>query len=572
MERKGKQGGYKRSIKRKFTNNQYTIEAETSYASTSAEKIRNTGDNELRINREHNYNIFNFFSVFSAISALVICKNCKKDITFNEASPLGLGFKIAVECSCGVTYINSCPLIDNAYEINRRIVLAMRLIGIGINGLNLFCGIMDFCQGLSNTTYYACLQNIYCASETVYNIVTRKAVDEEKEKNAEHGNPPSELIVSGDGTWKKRGFSSLFGVSTLIGIYSKKVIDALVKSSFCQACSTWKKNFDTVEYQNWKESHENECTNNHEGSGKMEVDAVKEMFLRSMNKYKVKYKRYVGDGDSKTFKSLSEALIYGEDFIIQKKECVGHVQKRMGTRLRNAKKKNKGIGGKGAGKLTDKIISELSTYYGLAIKRNPESVEEMRNAIWATFDHKRSTDKNPHHERCPKGSTSWCAWRKSEAAGTLSTFTHDKAPLNDEVLNVIRPIYEDLSNDTLLERCLGAYTQNNNESLNALIWKIAPKHLHCGTKTVEIATFLAVCLFNEGFNSILKIMNIMGLKIGQNAKTFADNRDNERVKRSEQHTSHEAKKARITKRQEKTDQHEFFEVEEGLLYGPGIAD
>ncbi|KYM99392.1 hypothetical protein ALC62_09895 [Cyphomyrmex costatus] len=112
-------------------------------------------------------------------------------------------------------------------------------------------------------------------------------------------------------------------------------------------------------------------------AGKMEVDAMKEMFLRLMDKYQIKYKRYIGDGDSKTFKSVSEAMIYEK--------------LRMGTRLRNAKKNNN-IGGKGAEKLTDKIINDLNTYYGLVIRRNPKSVEEMKNAIWATFDHKRSTN------------------------------------------------------------------------------------------------------------------------------------------------------------------------------------
>jgi hypothetical protein len=67
-------------------------------------------------------------------------------------------------------------------------------------------------------------------------------------------------------------------------------------------------------------------------------------------------------------------------------------------------------------------------------------------------------------------------------------------------------------------------------------------------------------------------MSIMGLKIGQNAKIFADTTDKERIKRSEQQTSHEAEEMRIVKGQEKTNQYEFFEVEKGLLYGPGIAD
>ena len=45
------------------------------------------------------------------------------------------------------------------------------------------------------------------------------------------------------------------------------------------------------------------------------------------------------------------------DLAIHKKECIGHVQKRVGTRLREAIKKNKGIGG--AGTLTDKFIKKV---------------------------------------------------------------------------------------------------------------------------------------------------------------------------------------------------------------------
>lgn len=146
----------------------------------------------------------------------------------------------------------------------------------------------------------------------------------------------------------------------------------------------------------------------------------------------------------------------------------------METRLRNAKKKNKDIDGQGSGKLTDKVIKELTTHYGLAIRRNADSVPEMRKAIWATFDHKRSTDSDPHHEGCPEGPESWCTWRRAEAAGTLDSFAHDP-PLSDAVLGVIRPIYEDLTSNDLLERCLGALTQNNNEILNSTIWMFAPK-------------------------------------------------------------------------------------------------
>lgn len=164
-----------------------------------------------------------------------------------------------------------------------------------------------------------------------------------------------------------------------------------------------------------------------------------------------------------------------------------------------------------------------------------------------------------------------CKWRKAEANGTLGTFHHDQPPLNDAVLQVIKPIYKDLSATNLLERCLGAETQNNNESLNSLIWTFAPKHVHSGIKIVEIATYLAISIFNEGFLPILSIMDIMGITIGGQAEFYAATRDEKRIHRSEQRVSDAAKKARIARREELSAQQDLFEEEEGILYGPGIA-
>jgi len=94
-----------------------------------------------------------------------------------------------------------------------------------------------------------------------------------------------------------------------------------------------------------------------------------------------------------------------------------------------------------------------------------QTVEEMREAIRATDYHKSSTDNNPQQQNCPLGEENWCKWRKAEH--TLVNFRHNNPPLLDKVLEIIKPIYEDLSSNELLERCLE--TQNNNESLNSLI-------------------------------------------------------------------------------------------------------
>lgn len=90
----------------------------------------------------------------------------------------------------------------------------------------------------------------------------------------------------------------------------------------------------------------------------------------------------------------------------------------------------------------------------------------MKKEIWATLYHKISTDEKPQHQYCPIGENSWCTWQKAKASNKLSDYTH-KLPFEDEVLNVVKPIYKDLSNDELLTHCLRGFTQNNNESLNS---------------------------------------------------------------------------------------------------------
>lgn len=80
-----------------------------------------------------------------------------------------------------IRYIQSSPFINKAFEINRRIVTAIRLVGVGREGINIFCNIMDICQGLSISTYYSCVGNLHSTASAVYDKIISKATEEEKE-------------------------------------------------------------------------------------------------------------------------------------------------------------------------------------------------------------------------------------------------------------------------------------------------------------------------------------------------------------------------------------------------------
>jgi len=59
--------------------------------------------------------------------------------------------------------------------------------------------------------------------------------------------------------------------------------------------------------------------------------------------------------------------------------CTGHVQKRVGNRLRKLKKNVKGLSGKG--KLTESMIDRMQNYYGIAIRGSKGDIVNMKKSI-----------------------------------------------------------------------------------------------------------------------------------------------------------------------------------------------
>lgn len=118
------------------------------------------------------------------LSHLIICRKCESNIRFDETSKRGLGFKLAVICeTCTPTYIDSSSLINNhAYDINRRIIVAMRLLGIGLHGIIKFCVFVELTRPIFYSYYDKLVSNIFIAAEAVFKKSTKHAVAEEKKK------------------------------------------------------------------------------------------------------------------------------------------------------------------------------------------------------------------------------------------------------------------------------------------------------------------------------------------------------------------------------------------------------
>ncbi|GFW01209.1 uncharacterized protein TNCV_1764441 [Trichonephila clavipes] len=392
----------------------------------------------------------------------------------------------------------------------------MRCIGQGLESLKTFCAVMSLPNPVEHKSH-----------DVINNKLSRvmKEVAEESMKMAaveEYSSSPDNLLtVSGDGTWKTRGHSSLIGVCTVIGAETGKVLDREVLSSFCKGCDSYKGVKFGIKYNKNGIERIRFHVENYSGSaGKMEVDGMLRIFNRSEKLHNLKYSNYIGDGDTKTFNALSENKPYGDDYLIQKIECVGYVQKRMGTRLRKlilvySKKKlsdGKTIGGKG--RLTDSLIDKLAHYYGNAIRCNSTSVKEMRKAIWAVFGVILAALMM---NRCTGFVLQIQIYGVSIMPQLIIIYKiiNTNPQLLKAVRDVIKPVFADLSHPPLLKKCLGGKTQNPNESLNSLIWKFCPKTIGSRLQIAEIAANLETSVFNDGNQILITILETFGLKINR---------------------------------------------------------
>ncbi|GFS83159.1 uncharacterized protein TNCV_1287451 [Trichonephila clavipes] len=268
-------------------------------------------------------------------------------------SNCGEAVKFHLKCPYKYSYpffFNSkkCDSSEN-YELNTRLVYAMRCIGKGAESARMFCGIMNLPPPPTKLSKcnHILLQATRETCEHSMAEAVREAVDENDGRR--------DLDVAVDGSWQKRGFSSKNCLVTVTSVDTGKVIDIEVFSKHC-ICKNKTKNL-----QN--------CKRNFEGySFKLEAAGALSIFQRSRSLYNVRYTKYLGDGDSKAFTSIVENDVYGDHCSLEKLKCIGHVMKRMKTCLRRLKTKM--IGQKlsdrkplcGRNRLTETEIDRLQAY------------------------------------------------------------------------------------------------------------------------------------------------------------------------------------------------------------------
>jgi hypothetical protein len=151
----------------------------------------------------------------------------------------------------------------------------------------------------------------------------------------------------------------------------------------CRECGSWKKKkqdklVSELEYLEWWTEHDSECLLTHEtSSSSMEKEGINQIYERSIEKHNIRYRPYIGDGDSSSFHEVELGMPYGALYPVEKEECVNHITKRMGTNLRELLRMHKGkkladgkgLGGKGGG-LTLTRVDSIQSFYGKSIREN----------------------------------------------------------------------------------------------------------------------------------------------------------------------------------------------------------
>ena len=443
-------------------------------------------------------------------------------------------------------------------------------------------------------------------SEARLLAVEEQDIDDDDEKT------PIPIAISFDGTWAKRGFTSNHGMGFVLSASTGKVLDYAVVSKICSQCQQNKSRMTKEEFDLWFQNHD--CKGNFAGSSpSMETACAKAIWSKSLE-YSVQYKYMVSDGDLKAYNAVWD--VYGvcdvcnryekmnkkseeylawknsdnyktwEDSHMQgtadccrviKLDCVGHVQKRLGHALYDLHTKTgkledgKPIKGK-KGRLTKPAIDKLQKYYGNAIRNNVnkdiQSQEHKNNAICAMqreikaglFHSLKLPDKE-RHKYCPNNL--WCHFKRKLSCP-------DKPHHLDAVFkDLLEPIYDRLSDPSLLERCLPGFNQNRNESINSLVWIRCPKHKWFGCNRVEMAGISAALHFSNGATSKHAVMAKSGIPVGVHTIQGSVRRDQQRVQQASLRVSEQYKKVRQAIRQSKLKAEEERAQKEGVTYKAG---
>ena len=231
-------------------------------------------------------NIFmNTTLIVKFMEKLCKCPECGDNINIvhEVAKKKGLAHFFNASCMSEICdwseILSSSKTVDSklggqkGYEINLRTYVAFREIGRGYKSMCAFFKLMNSPPPMDSKSYRKLFTKLYRVYRESASYSINAAAGEVIGTPDEDG--VKNVRASFDGTWQRRGYSSLNGVVACIS--GGKVVDYEVLCKICHQCQYWKGKIGSAEYEEWKLYHH--CTITHTGcAGSMEAGGVMNIY------------------------------------------------------------------------------------------------------------------------------------------------------------------------------------------------------------------------------------------------------------------------------------------------------
>nr|XP_053646480.1 uncharacterized protein LOC128698309 [Cherax quadricarinatus] len=474
------------------------------------------------------------------------CYNCGSEEMIPDFVTRGQELFVTVSC-------NKCNIVTNAAthklgEINRQTCLNIYAELLNGGGYQSFVKYNDLRENLHLKTFRKFTRFITERAVAECRKMlqeSRDSVFAEYEKNGIRpaDNGVLDVNVSFNVTWQSRDFYTKMGLCVVTEADTGLVLDYQTLTKYCNRCSNLHtlyndKKITTEHFLLQRAKHEPVCKIfDASSSSDMEARAAEAIWGRSLT-YNMRYLNLISEGDVTPYTVLNNmnnglGPYFGPK--VNEVEWVDHYAKRLKSRLIKLIEENhvvRDINGKkaklfpmkGKGKLSDDNVDKLVSYFSRAIKESiGTNIETMRNAILASYFHCTSSNTEPNHNLCPTSKSSWCFYNKAIANyvevpshSTMKVVVHLKPAHHEQVLRV----YKDLTEDDMMQRCLGENLVLHNENFQGRVWTCSPNGENRNELDLEAAQVTALpneaVADNEGTSSSSTKFSVQSRTVHQN--------------------------------------------------------
>ena len=119
---------------------------------------------------------------------------------------------------------------------------------------------------MNENAYRDIVEAVKKAAQTVCQQSMTAAVDDAKRFYEPEEDGVFHVGISDNGIWRRRGYSSLYGIVTAISTVTGTVIDIEIMSKDCKEFTAWTNKEGTQQFEDWRKGRQHLCQANHLGS------------------------------------------------------------------------------------------------------------------------------------------------------------------------------------------------------------------------------------------------------------------------------------------------------------------